>query len=381
MEALHRLLSRNKHEIVAAVCREALEPRGPSANNGAAAAERATLHALFAQSLYAAADGKETLAGTEQDRLAAAAYLNGANPAQAALCFARALARDPRESAGSNTGGGANSADRTLLARLLALAQRFGQENAVRATFARLRVSSPAGFRRLSDLLAALGATGAAFLPPAAPAPQVGPDETIALPTGAVTARALVRAVDANDETAVLRARHGLARLRSGAAASAPAGSEAAAALVDALLAAVAGLFRSAVVPLTEPTQPIVVDASNVARHEPDPFALTSAPRVAYLLRMRDFLLQRRFFPVVLIADANLRFLVDDRTAYLDLVERGTVREMPPGVVADTALIASARELGAPLVTNDHLHDWDEARGVSRLGFAILPDRVTLTPF
>jgi len=369
LEALRRLLSRSKHEVVATVCREALaRPGGPP--EGASAATKsgpASLHALFAQALYAAApsgDGKNEAAGAEQDRFACSAYLDASNAPEAALCFARSLAHDPK--------GG----DKALLARLLALARRFGQEEAVRATFVRLRASNRAAFGRLSDLLSGLGASGAAFLPSsAAPAPPhaVGPDEVIALPTGGVTARDIAFAVDVGDVGYVVRARGGLARLRAAA------GSDAA--LADALIASVAALGPGTAVPLTEPTQPVVVDASNVARHAPDPFALHAAPRVAYLTQMRDFLLNRRFFPVHLIADANLRFLVDDRAAYLVLVERGVVRETPGGVVADAVLINTAREHDAPLVTNDHLSDWDEARALQRLGFLILPDRITLTPF
>lgn len=356
-DALSRLLSRGKHEVVATVCREALVRPGATGTKGGLA----SLHFLFAQALYAGG-GVSEVAGAEQDRLACAAYLDAANPGEAALCFARAIAHDPK------------TGDKTLLARLLTLARRFGQEESVRATFLRLRASSPAAFWRLGDLLAGLGTTGAAFLPPA-PAPRaVGPDETIALPTtGGVTARDIVSAVDAGDVAYVVRARGGLARLR------AVAGGDGA--LADALIAAVAALGPGTAVPLTEPTQTVVVDASNVARHAPDPFALHAAPRVAYLVRMRDFLLERRFFPVHLIADANLRFLVDDRAAYLALVERGVVRETPGGVVADAVLISTAREHGAPLVTNDHLSEWDDARALERLGFLILPDRITLTPF
>jgi hypothetical protein len=184
----------------------------------------------------------------------------------------------------------------------------------------------------------------------------------------------------------VTHARDGLLRLLS-TTGTAP--------LANALIAAVGALQPAAVTPLTvaaassEQMRPIVVDASNIARHDPDPLARAAvggggpvtAARVSRLTTIRDLLLKKGFFPVFVIADANLRFHVDDRGAYLALIERGMVQETLPGVVADEVLIATAREHDAPLVTNDRLSDWAEARDVERLGFAILPDGIVLTPF
>jgi hypothetical protein len=185
-----------------------------------------------------------------------------------------------------------------------------------------------------------------------------------------VTPRRLAEAVEAGDAAFVSRARAGIAALRS---ANPP--------LASALLEAVAAQNPTAVVPLTQNTRPAVVDASNVARHDPDPLNLSPLPRVEHLLRMRDFLFRRGFFPVVMLADANLRFHVDDRAAYRTLVERGVVRETPPATPADAALIAEARERGAPLVTNDRLWEWEGAEGIERLGFGIFNGDISLATF
>jgi len=350
-EALRRLVSRGKFALVAEVCREAAQAATAA---GSSVAGFAPIHALHAQALYGLGQAVQAI---EEDRKATTAYLDAGDPRAASDVFARWFA----------AGGGPDQ--RGLLSRLFTLARRFGQEEAVRAAFARLRLADPPAFTRLGRLLAEMGAGAVAFLP-AAPTHEViiGPDEAISLPTGSVTARRLAAAVEGNDAALVLRARHGLARLPE-------------AALADALFQAAEALSPVARVPLTHETRPVVVDASNVARHDPDPLALSPTPRVEHLLRMRDFLIARRFFPLLFIADANLRFHVDDRATYLALVERGVIRETPPGVVADAALIAAAREQNAPLVTNDRMADWDEARHVERLGFALLPDRVTLTPF
>ncbi len=347
-EALGRLASRGKHELVAKVSREALAAGGEGL---------ASLHALYAAALYAQGHAERA---AEQDRQAVEAYLNRGDVAAAAESFARALPY------------AAKGGDAALLRRLLALAERTGQKEVVHSTFARLRAAGGEAYRRLGETVASLGAPFAGFLRPPQ-GPTVGPDETISLPTGGidqVTPRRLARAVDAGDAPFVSRARGGIAALR---AANEP--------LADALLEAVAALHPAAVVPLTEATRPVVVDASNVARHDPDPLALSPLPRIAHLLKMRDFLLRRGFFPVVMLADANLRFHVDDREAYLALIERGVVREAPPGTTADAALIAEARERAAPLVTNDRLWEWEEARDIERLGFGIFPNGVSFASF
>ena len=97
---------------------------------------------------------------------------------------------------------------------------------------------------------------------------------------------------------------------------------------------------------------------------------------------MHDFLLLRGFFPVLMVADANLRFHVDDRAAYLALIEHGLVRETLPGTTADIALIDEAKRRNAPLVTNDRLWDWGEdAQTIERLGFGIFSNGVTFASF
>lgn len=349
-EALRRLLNRGKPDVVAEVCREALlAPEGEDAGR----AGMAVLHTLYAQALRA--QGHAPLAA-EQERRAAAAHLDAGNVVEAAESFAHALAH----------GGG----DVALLRRLLLLARRTGREEPVRAVFGRLRGTDREVFRGLSETIAAFGGRFAAFVQAPAP-PLVGPDELIALPAGGlfdVTPRRLVAAVDANDAPYVLRARAGLAALRDK---DAP--------LAEALLEAVARLEPSALTPFSGPTRAVVVDASNVARHDPDPLALAPVPRVGHLRRMRAFLLRRGFFPILMLADANLRFHVDDRDAYLSLVARGTVQETLPGTSADGALIAEATERGAPLVTNDRLAEWEQARDVERISFALLPEGVVLS--
>jgi hypothetical protein len=356
-EAMRRLLNRGRYDMVAEVCRELLAtPEG-------SALERGVVHSLAALALHGLGSA---LQAEEQDRQAVGTYLDAGLVAPAAEAFGRLLAYSASPAL--------KAPETALLTRLLALAQKLGAMDDVQAVFGRLRVTAPAGYARLRRALTD-GKKHAHLLEAltegAASTPTVGPDETVALPvTGktaaVVTARLLVQAVERGDENFVTCARDGIGGLRGDQPA-----------LADGLLAAVATLQNLAVIPLTsELLRPVVVDASNVARHNPDPLAAylpsPPPPAVANLLAMRDHLLRRGFFPVLLIADASLRHHVDDRAAYGALLERGCVQEVSAGTSADEVLIREARNRAAPLVTNDRLAEWGEAaRRIERIGFDI----------
>lgn len=365
-DAMRRLLNRGKHSVVADICREILTAEGLDAS------ERGAVLAQLAASLYGQAQNS---AGEEQDRLAVTAYLDAGIVGPAAESLARCLTHGPAAPL--------RPAEMALLQRLLVLANKSNQTDVVQAVFSRLRVTAPTAYQRLRLALQTGGKKVSGLLDSlAAPGSGAGvtADEVVALPTvsrtaASVTARRLVEAVDQGEENYITCARDGIEALRS---TSAP--------LADALLEAVAALQTVAIHPLTNPlTRPIVVDASNVARYVLDPLAafMSGAPApagVGQLVRMRDFLLKRGFFPVLMIADANLRHLVDDKALYASLVERGIVRETP-GSSADGTLIAEARERMAPLVTNDRLAEWgDAAKRLERLAFDLYADGITLTP-
>ncbi len=364
-DAMRRLLNRGKYSVVAEVCREILStPEG-------SASERGLTHGLAALALYGLSQSTE---GEEQDRLAVGAYLDAGLVSPAAEAFGRLLAH-----------GNATTlrpAEGVVLTRLLALAQKLGHTDEVQSVFDRLRVTAPAGFARLRKALAEGKKPGISLDAPAGglPTAQVGADEIVALPVAGktastVTPRLLAQAVDRGDENFITCARDGIQGLR-----------ESHPALADALLQAVVQIQPLAVVPLTNDLpRPVVVDASNVARFNPDPLAgyLPSPPppSVGNLLALRDYLLKRGFFPVLLIADANLRYHVDNRAAYEALLERGIVQEVAGGTSADLALLTEARNHVAPLVSNDRMTTWGEqARRIERLGFDIVPGgRVLLT--
>jgi hypothetical protein len=383
-DTMRRLLSRGRDAVVAEVCREALllldDPAGRNAYGRRA---EGVVRSLLAESLASAPSDrfsaeKQRQQSEEQERLALAAFLEAGDVAGAAESWARLVAR--RLGVGLPMTLKPN--DAALLARMAALMERMDQSESVRAAFDRVRGTAPEVTSQLQSLFSSGGKKLAPLLQTLAvggkPGVGIRPEELIVLPnTSGVTARRIVRAVDHGEAQYIGQVRAGLRALRER-------GREGDAALAEALAATVTRIDPVAACPLLQKSEPrpIVVDASNVARHDPDPLALKPPPRVAVLRQMRDYLLRRGWFPVVLIADANLRFHVDDKPGYLALVEAGIVQETPPGTVADAVLIREAQELGAPLVTNDRLADWgDAAARLHRYGFGFFPGGVTLTDF
>jgi hypothetical protein len=362
-EAVTRLLTRGKYNVVAELCREALMTEAAAGS----AVRRGQVHAFYAAAFYGEGNA---VAGEEQDRKAAMELLDGGRLIAAAESMARLLTQ----------ASALKTADVALLRRLLLLAEKEAQGEGVRDVFIRMRIGAPQAYRRMQAALMAGGGRKAPRLLNTAKESVlvIGPDERIALPTASpmaaiVTPRRIAQAVDAGEEEFIARVREGVEALRERDARGAS--------LADALLEAVAAVDSIAVTPLIRPTTPIIVDASNVARHTPDPLALEPPPRVANLRQMRDELLRRGFFPVLMIADASLHFFVDDRAAYQLLVDRNIVRETLPGTSADEVLIREATARHAPLVTNDRLSDWGEAvHHIERYGFLFLSNRVALTP-
>jgi Zc3h12a-like Ribonuclease NYN domain len=359
--ALERLLNQGKYNAVVDICREVL------LQTTLPAMQRAPLHKLTAAALYA--QGEEAT-GEQEDYQAALVYLDAGQVVPAAECFARALSHGPQIAM--------RPVEKALLQRLQALAQKLGGEEEVKATFSRLRITSRQGYQRLRNALNKSGKQTVGLLSEESDTPitLLLPDENIALPTksrlvASVSARRLVQAVEAGEEAFVLDARTGLDALR----AENPT-------LAEALFQAVHQLLPNAIVPLTNPlTRPVIVDASNIARYNPDPMLAPTAPLLQSVLLMRDFLLQRGFFPVLLIADANLRHLVQEKAHYADLVERHVIQEAPPRTSADEILLRLARQHMAPVVTNDAFADHpEEARRIERIGFDLYRNRIVLDP-
>ncbi len=270
----------------------------------------------------------------------------------------------------------ADAADTWL--RLLRLATPAEVEKSLRTLLRALRPEDTAGVRQMRVVLSRLQgiapqahalaveqisryaspALAEALMPPPG---ALTPDDP--LPLGlplALTARAILDAIDAGDDLLVGEAREAWARLAPG--------SEDAERVRIALERA-AGDDLSVLQPLLRaPRGPVLVDASNVALHGQEMLA-KPRPRLRALQSMRGTLLGRGWFPVFIIGDANLPHHIDDPDGLANLRARRVVRLVDSGTQADETLLREAKRLTAPLITNDHMTDWDPQGTVTKIGY------------
>ncbi len=270
----------------------------------------------------------------------------------------------------------ADAADAWL--RLLRLPSPADEQKALRALLRALRPDDTAGVRQMRVALSRLQgmapqahalvveqitrlaspALAESLMPPPG---ALTPDDP--LPLGlplALSARAILDAIDTGDDLLIGEAREAWARL-------APGSDDAE--RVRVALEQAAGADLSVLQPLLRaPRGPVLVDASNVALHGQEMLA-RPRPRLRALQSMRSALLKRGWFPVVTIADANLPHHIDEPNALADLRARRVIRLVDSGTQADEALLREAKRLTAPLVTNDYMTDWDPQGAVTKIRY------------
>ena len=120
------------------------------------------------------------------------------------------------------------------------------------------------------------------------------------------------------------------------------------------------------------PRGPAVVDGSNVAWFDQESL-VHGQPRLRHLRAIQRALWARGFFPVILYADANLPYFIDEPAVLRGLRDRRELQLVDAGTVADEVLLRTAKLLGAPLVTNDRMEDWDPEHKVTKLRYTISP--------
>ncbi len=115
---------------------------------------------------------------------------------------------------------------------------------------------------------------------------------------------------------------------------------------------------------------PVVVDASNVAWHGQEMIAAPK-PRMGQVLAVRRALRSRGNFPIMLVADANLPFVVDDGALARRMVADSEITLVTGGTDADEHILREAKRLRIPAVTNDYMADWDPEQEVRKLQYTI----------
>ncbi len=243
------------------------------------------------------------------------------------------------------------------------LPENHSDVEAGRRLLARLRGADPAAYAWLTAYIAAHTPLGPVLMPPPG---ALGPDDPLPLrvkPGQAVTARSLADAVDQGDVALVDAARNALAALEKSDAET-----------HGRVRLALEQAFQddpSRLLPLRRvPRGPIVVDGSNVAWFDQESLTY-GKPRLRHLREMRRFLRGRGFFPVLLYADANLPYFIDEPAPLRLMQNRRELLLVDAGTVADEVLLRMAKHLSAPLVTNDKMEDWDPEGEVPKVRYTI----------
>lgn len=235
--------------------------------------------------------------------------------------------------------------------------------SAARLMLGRLRGTNPAAHGWLTEYVAARTPLGSVFMPPPG---ALGPDDPLplALPIGRpVTARQLADAVDRAQTSLVDAARSALNALEA-------ADAETYTRIWAALEQAASDDF-SRLLPLKRvPRGAAVVDGSNVAWFDQESL-VQGHPRLRPLLAIRRALWAKGFFPVVLYADAPLPHEIDDKAALLRMRDRQELTLVDAGTAADIVLLRVAKQMNAPLITNDKMEDWDPERTVRKVRYTV----------
>jgi hypothetical protein len=231
-----------------------------------------------------------------------------------------------------------------------------------RTSVERLRGPAPSVYSWLTDQVRSVRPALVDRLMP--PPGALSPDDPLPLPPPHFerwSARQLITAVNANQETLVREAREGLTQLDADTATR----------VWTALTRAAQGSDDSVLAPLRRaPRGPAVVDGSNAAWFDQSAYAVPRA-RLRPILALRRTLRQRGYFPVLLYADAPLPHTVDDAQSLRAMLDRQEILLVDSGVDADEVLLREAKRCQAPLITNDYMADWDPHNEVEKIRFTI----------
>lgn len=121
--------------------------------------------------------------------------------------------------------------------------------------------------------------------------------------------------------------------------------------------------------------QTALVDGANVAHSTEQ-----GEPRLANIRLVCDKLVEEGYQPIVVV-DAALRHRIDEEDEYEKMVEAGRIRQAPAGTDADYFILSFARELDAPVVSNDRFRDHEKTFpeiGERIIRYMIVNDEVVL---
>lgn len=231
-----------------------------------------------------------------------------------------------------------------------------------RLLLSRLRGADPYAHGWLANMITTQTTLAPVLMPPPG---ALGPDDPLPLEPGlTTTARLVIEAVDRGGSLvdAVRSALRPLESTDPGAYAR-----------IWAALEQAASDDPARLLPIRRtPRGPAIVDGSNVAWFDQESL-VHGQPRLRHLRAIRRALWARGFFPVVLYADANLPYFIDEPGPLRVLRDSRELTLVDAGTQADEALLRTAKLLGAPLVTNDRMEDWDPEHEVIKVRYTISP--------
>ena len=101
----------------------------------------------------------------------------------------------------------------------------------------------------------------------------------------------------------------------------------------------------------------IVVDGSNVAWNKKDK-KKGGHPVAKNIEIIIEHLKKKGFEKIIVFCDANLKYLVEDKDVYEELIQSNKLTPVPSHTIADYFLIDYAQRYGAYIVTGDKYRDW-----------------------
>ncbi|MEM0140043.1 MAG: hypothetical protein QXZ44_05480 [Ferroplasma sp.] len=123
----------------------------------------------------------------------------------------------------------------------------------------------------------------------------------------------------------------------------------------------------------------IVVDGSNVAQYggqKPASFM--------HIKKMLETLKEDGASKIIIICDANLRHIIDDKDAFNEMLATNEIIMSPAGIKADKFIIDYARRNNALIVTDDKFREYKTDKWVSAnidkitIGFMFIEDDLIL---
>lgn len=226
-----------------------------------------------------------------------------------------------------------------------------------RRLLARLKLSNPLAHRQAQKIIKQMGKAHINAYDN--PKETLHPDKVFTLSDGKrslqISTRRITDAIDRNEVGVITFAQSALSYLKK----TRPT-------LYRSVAANVESHDRSCAGVISGRTRPVVVDGSNVAWHE----SLEKA-RLRNILNMRKELRSEGYFPIYIYVDASLPYQIDQQAELHKLVDSGQLIMVDKQTDADEAVLARARTLACPIVSNDRMADWDPEGEIFKMRFAI----------